>query len=88
MTYGNIVKISKAIEPDDRAVIFKRVADDLIYTLHKRSLKVIGGFRVQVSEHNEDDFVRNLMSLLIEYTAYKMPRIVKNLRLSYDKKNN
>lgn len=60
------------------ALCVKRTIYKAKRSVWQRSLRLLNPV-ITFSDQNEDDFVRNLVTIRVDFDAYKMPRIVKRM---------
>jgi len=80
MRWGQFSKVPNELLTN-LPVIEKQVKHTMLQAKRKTwrmSLRLINPV-VQISDCSADDFVRNRSTIMIEFDAYKMPRIVKRL---------
>jgi hypothetical protein len=79
MKWGRFFKVSGLM---DEATIAKvaEMETRRLYVKHLSTGRLARNFTFSLSNHNDDDFCKNLISGRILYDVVKIPRIIKRLK--------
>lgn len=78
--YATHFKISQELNSDEFLVLLQSTQKSNRKSFIEKSMKITRIYQYQMA-YDRDDFVKNLMTVLYKFKAYRIPRIIKNLSI-------